>query len=597
MDISQKVDFLPHSPGVYRFLNAEGEVIYVGKAKDLRRRVSQYFRPIETLDRKTRVMVGKIADLMHTVVETEEDALLLENNLIKQLQPRYNILLKDGKTYPWICIKKEPFPRVFSTRRVVKDGSLYFGPYSNVGYLNALLNLIGGLYQIRNCKLVLNKENIESGKYRKCLNAHLGKCKAPCEGLIDEVEYDQQIEAVKKLLKGEMSDIIKEYKALMKKCAANLEFEQAQIYKEKIQLLENHYAKSLIVNTSMPDMDVFSLIEDNEDAFCNFIRIKNGCIVQSFNMELKSKIEERPETLLSIFMAEIISKFGELSKEVLVPFMPDQTFEGKHITIPLKGDKASLLELSRKNAAALKVDKYKQEEHLHPDEHSNRLVLNLQKDLGMDKEPHHIECFDNSNIQGTNPVASCVVFKEGKPSKKDYRHFNIKTVVGANDFASMKEVVNRRYSKLLLEGESLPDLIVIDGGKGQLHAAYEALTELGLNNEIFIVGLAKRLEELIIPGDPYPLFLDKNSSSLKVLMQIRDEAHRFGITHHRNKRSKGQINSELRSISGVGENTEIKLIRHFRSVAKIKKATIEEISNVVGKSLGTKIFQYFHQNS
>ncbi|MBQ7222636.1 MAG: excinuclease ABC subunit C [Bacteroidales bacterium] len=597
MNVAQKVDFLPHSPGVYRFLNSEGEVIYVGKAKDLRKRVSQYFRPPESLDRKTRVMVSKIADLMHTVVESEEDALLLENNLIKQIQPKYNIMLKDGKTYPWICVKNEPFPRVFSTRRVVKDGSRYYGPYSNVGHLHALLNLIGNLYQLRNCKLALTPETIAAGKYKKCLNAHLGKCNAPCTGEVTEQEYNSQIDAVERLLKGGAAEIIREYKQLMKEASASLNFELAQSYKEKVDLLENHYAKSLIVNASIPDVDVFSMIEDNGDAYCNFIRVKNGCIIQSFSMELKTKIEESSESLLSSFIAEIISKFGELSKEVIVPFMPDQEFEGKHLFVPIKGDKASLLALSRSNAAALKADKYKQEEHLRPDEYGNRLVLNLQKDLGMSKEPHHIECFDNSNIQGTNPVASCVVFRECRPSKKDYRHFNIKTVVGANDYASMKEVVNRRYSRMMTEGESLPELVVIDGGRGQLHFAYEALQELGLTDEIFIVGIAKRLEEIIVPGDPHPLFLDKNSSSLKVLMQIRDEAHRFGITHHRNRRSKGQIVSQLRSIPGVGEATETKLLRRFKSVAKIKKASVEELAEVVGQKLATEISAYFRQNA
>ena len=594
MDVREKVEFLPHSPGVYRFLNEEGTVIYVGKAKDLKRRVSQYFRPPESLDRKTRAMVSKIADLMHTVVTSEEDAFLLENNLIKELQPRYNILLKDGKTYPWICIRNEHFPRVFLTRRFVKDGSRYFGPYSSATYAHSLIELFGSLFRLRDCKLAFTPDSIAAGKFKKCLNAHLGKCAAPCVGQISEEEYDRQIEEVTSILKGGVAQIIRENKAAMEQAAAELRFEDANVYKERIQLLERHYAKSLVVSASIDEVDVFSMVEENGDAFCNFMRVRGGCIVQSFSMELRSRIEEGKERLLGLFIAEMVSRFGELSKEVLVPFLPEGEFEGRNVHIPVKGEKAALMELSRRNAAAMKADKMKQEEHLHPEEHQQRLVAVLQKDLEMAVPPRHMECFDNSNIQGTNPVASCVVFRDCKPSKKEHRHFKIKTVVGANDFASMKEVLNRRYSRLLAEGEPLPDLIVVDGGKGQLHSALEALQELGIDDRIKIVGLAKRLEDIIIPDDPHPLFLDRNSSSLKVLMHIRDEAHRFGITFHRSLRSKGQIRSELLDIEGVGEATEAKLIRRFRSVARVKKATLAELTEAVGKKQAEIIYKHFN---
>jgi excinuclease ABC, C subunit len=585
----EKIEYLPHVPGVYRFFNSEGTVIYVGKAKDLKRRVSQYFRPPEQLDRKTRVMVSKIADLQYTEVATEQDAFLLENNLIKQLQPRYNILLKDSKTYPWICIKNEPFPRVVLTRRYVRDGSLYFGPYSSVMHAHGLLELIGNLYKVRVCKLSLTTENIAAGKFRPCLNYHVGKCKAPCAGLQKKEDYDAQTASIKALLKGEAASLIRSFKEQMNQAAAELRFEDAQVFKEKKELLEKHYSKSLIVGQSNIDADIFSMVEDGQDVFCNFLRVKGGCIVQSFNIELRTRIEEAREEVLSTFIGEIMSKFGELSNELIVPFMPDVEFEGRNVHVPLKGDKAALLELSRKNAAALKFNKLKQEEHLRPEEHKERLVANLQKDLGMNVPPRHIECFDNSNIQGTDPVAACVVFKDCVPSKQDYRHFNIKTVVGANDYATMKEVVNRRYSRLLAEGGELPQLIVIDGGRGQLNCALEALLELGLQDEIYVVGIAERMEEIIRPGDPHPLFLDKNSSSLRVLMHIRDEAHRFGITHHRGRRRKHQVESGLRNIKGIGEATETKLLRHFKSVARIKKASLEELAAVVGPSLAEKI--------
>ena len=582
---------------MYRFLNSEGEVIYVGKAKDLHRRVSQYFRPPESLDRKTRVMVGKIADMMFAVVGSEEDALLLENNLIKKLQPRYNILLKDSKTYPWIVVKKEPYPRVMLTRRLTKDGSRYFGPYSNASYAHAMLELIAQLYPLRTCKMRLSDEAIAKGKFKVCLNAHLGRCSAPCVGRISHEDYDALITAVETLLSGGARGLIRDNREQMAAAAARLEYEQAQVFKERALLLERHYSKSAIVNQTMNDTDVFSMVSEGQEHFCNFLRIREGCVVQSFNMELEARIEEPEEEVLAAFMAEMISKFGALSKEVVVPFAPGGEFEGVEVTVPQRGQKLELLRLSQKNAGALKAEKYRHEERVNPDEYNQRVMEALQRDLGMKELPRHIECFDNSNIQGTNPVASCVVFRDAHPYKKDYRHFNIKTVVGANDYASMKEVVNRRYSRLMAEGQELPQLVVIDGGRGQLHFAMEALHELGIADRVCAVGLAKRLEEVIRPGDPYPLFLDKNSTSLKVLMQIRDEAHRFGITHHRNLRSKSQIGSQLAEIRGVGEATAAKLLARFKSVKRVKEASLSDLEEVVGKSLAAKVYSYFHDEA
>ena len=597
MNVREKVSLLPHTPGVYRFLNSEGTVIYVGKAKDLHRRVSQYFRPPESLDVKTRVMVSKIADMMFAVVDSEQDALLLENNLIKKLQPKYNILLKDSKTYPWICIKKESFPRVVLTRRMTKDGGKYFGPYSNAGYAHQMLDLIVQLYPLRTCKLPLSEEAVAAGKFKVCLNAHLGRCCAPCVGSVDKERYDAMIASVETLLSGGARGLIRENKELMSAAAAELRFEDAQVYKDRIELLEKHYSKSPIVNRTMHDTDVFSIVSEGEEHFCNFMRIREGCVVQSFNMELEARIEEPQEAVLATFMAEMIAKFGALSREVVVPLIPEQEFEGVDMIVPQRGDKLELLRLSTKNAGALKVEKYKHEEKVNPDEYQEKVMQNLQRDLGMRDLPQHIECFDNSNIQGTNPVASCVVFKGARPSKKDYRHFKIKTVVGANDYASMKEVVNRRYSRLMAEGEPLPQLIVIDGGKGQLHFAMEALRELGIADQLCVVGLAKRLEEIIRPGDPYPLFLDKNSTSLKVLMQIRDEAHRFGITFHRSLRSKSQIGSQLAEIDGVGEVTATKLLGHFKSVKRIREATLQELEEVVGKRQAERVYRYFNEET
>ncbi len=597
MNLKDKIITLPEGPGVYRFLNSEGVIIYIGKAKNLKKRVSQYFVSPDRLSTKTRVLVSKIADIEHTVVETEQDALLLENNLIKRYQPKYNILLKDGKSYPWICIKNEPYPRVFLTRKFVKDGSLYFGPYSSVMHARQLIDLIHSLYPLRTCTLDLNEEGIKSGKFKACLNLHIHKCQGPCIRNIGEEEYNAQIAAIKNLLKGDTGELIRDFKAKMQEAARELDFEQAQRYKERLELLQNHYSKSLIVHPSISDIDVFSMVFDNYRVFANFMRLHNGCIIQTANLEFKTNIEEEKEAVLSHFIMEIFSLTGSLSSEILVPFLPDQEFEGKNIHIPLRGDKSNLLELSVKNANAFKFHKLKQEEIKNPEESKNRAIISLKQDLHLEHFPVHIECFDNSNIQGTYPVASCVVFKNGRPSKKDYRHFNIKTVVGANDFASMREVVYRRYSRLLAEEGELPQLILIDGGRGQLNFAYDALTELGLQHTIAIIGIAKRLEEIIIPGDPTPLFLDKNSLSLKLLMNLRDEAHRFGITHHRSKRSKAQINSVLREIKGIGQVTEQKLLQRYKSVKRIREAPFEEIAALVGRKTATLLSDYFRKHS
>lgn len=588
------IRLLPKEPGVYRFFNKDGVIIYIGKAKNLRNRVSQYFQSPEGLSVKTRVMVSKIEWVEHTVVTSEEDALLLENNLIKKYQPRYNVMLKDSKTYPWICIKNEPFPRIYLTRRYVKDGSLYFGPYSSVSHAYNLLDLINSLYYLRNCKLSLTDENIRKKRFRPCLNYHIGKCKAPCIGAYSAFSYQQQIESIKAILKGESANLIKEFKESMITAAKELRFEEAQLFKEKIDIISKHYSKSLVVSQTITNVDVFSLAFEGNVAFGNYIRVVNGCIIQSLNMEFKMPLEEEHSTILSLFIGEIRSKFGELSNEILVPFMPDEVFEGRNVHVPQRGDKQSLLELSLKNARLFKLEKLKQEETLRPDEHKNRIMTALQKDLDLDGQPVHIECFDNSNIQGKFAVAACVVFKNGLPAKSEYRHFNIKRVVGANDFATMKEVVNRRYSRLLEEKGELPQLIVVDGGRGQLNFAYEALRELGLENKIKIIGIAKRLEELIIPGDPNPLFLDKNSISLRVIMHLRDEAHRFGIGHHRNKRSKAQIDSELRAIKGLGEKSEQKLLSHYKSVKGVKEATDGDLAKLVGKRVAKLVINYFH---
>ena len=592
MNIKDKIALFPHSPGVYRYYDAEGNVIYVGKAKDLHKRVAQYFVPAERLTRKTAVMVSKIADAQYTVVESEADALLLENNLIKQFKPRYNILLKDSKTYPWICITPEEFPRVFLTRRMIRDGSRYFGPYSSVVHARNLVEFIHNMYPLRTCRHNITANAILHGKFRPCLNFHIRKCKGCCVGGISQKEYLANIEEIVRLLRGGGREIIQHYKALMMEAAENMDFEQAQVYKEKIQSLEQHYSKSVIMNSTVGDVDVFSLIVDGPEAFGNFMRIKGGAVVQSLNLGFKLMIEEEQESVLATFIGEIREKFGTLSREIIVPFLPDIEIENIEFRVPVRGDKLALLELSARNAKEMRLNALKQQEHTDPDAYKNMVMESLQKQIGMKELPVHIECFDNSNIQGTNPVSACVVFRNAVPSKKDYRHFKVKTVVGANDYATMKEVVNRRYSRMLEENpEDLPQLIVIDGGKGQLAFAYEALSELGIIDKVTLIALAERMEEVYRVGDPYPMFIDRNSPALKVLQQIRDEAHRFGITFHRKLRSKAQIESVLKTIKGVGEKTEQRLLLRFGSVARIASAPIEEVAELVGRSLAEKILK------
>ena len=596
MTVREKIALFPHSPGVYRYYDAEGKVIYVGKAKDLHKRVAQYFVPPERLNTKTRILVSKIADAQYSVVDSEADALLLENNLIKQYKPRYNILLKDSKTYPWICVTGGDFPRVFITRRIDKGkGNRYFGPYSSALHARGFVDFFHEVYALRTCNLKITSDAILRGKFRPCLKMHIGKCKAPCVGKISMAAYQADIDEIVRILSGRGGEVIRHYKALMAEAAERLDFETAQEYKLKISTLERHYAKSVITQAADTDADVFSMVFDGGEAFGNFLRIRGGAIVQSLNLGFRSQIEEEKETLLATFIGEIEDKFGALSGEVIVPFLPDVEIPGVEFRIPLRGDKLSLLELSAKNAREFYAGSLRQREHTDPDSYKMSVMEDLRKALGMKELPRHMECFDNSNIQGTNPVASCVVFRDGVPSKKDYRRFKIKTVIGANDFASMKEVVNRRYARMLQENpDDLPQLIVIDGGKGQLEFAYQALLELDVLDRVTVVGLAKRLEEVIRVGDPYPLFIDRNSQALRVLQQIRDEAHRFGITFHRNLRSKAAIHSALRDIKGVGEKTEQRLLLHYGSVARIAAAPLEDLSAQVGADLAMRIHDYLN---
>lgn len=583
MTVREKIALFPHSPGVYRYYNSEGIVIYVGKAKDLHKRVAQYFVSPDRLNAKTRILVSKIADAQYSVVDSEADALLLENNLIKQYKPKYNILLKDSKTYPWICVTSDEFPKIYLTRRIVK-GNRYFGPYSSVIHARNLLEFISENYKIRSCNNKITSDGVLRGKFRPCLDFHISRCAGCCIGKISVKEYNAEIEEIVSLLKGGASEVIQHYRHLMTQAADNLEFEQAQVYKQKVDSLQQHYSKSVITSASDTNVDVFSLVTDANESYGNFMRVRGGAIIQSLNLGFKMNIEEEPEAVLSEFIAEIESKFGKISGEVIVPFLPDVEMEGVSFKIPVKGDKLAILTLSTKNAKEFQFNSIRQKEHTDPDQYKSMVMEELRKALGMDVLPRHIECFDNSNIQGTNPVASCVVFRDGVPSKKDYRKFKIKTVIGANDYASMKEVVNRRYSRMLREDpDDLPQLIVIDGGKGQLDFAFQALEELGLTEKLTVVGLAKRLEEVIRVGDPYPLFIDRNSSALKVLQQIRDEAHRFGITFHRSLRSKSQIESALTRIKGVGEQTEKRLLIHYGSVPRIASAPVEDLAAFLGK--------------
>ena len=584
---------LPNQPGVYQYYDKEGTIIYVGKAKNLKKRVSSYFTKTHE-NGKTRVLVKKIANIKHIVVETETDALLLENNLIKKHKPRYNVLLKDDKSYPWICIKKERFPRVFSTRRVFKDGSDYFGPYTSGKTVYILLDLIKGLYSLRNCNFNLSEEKVEAGKYKVCLEYHLGNCKGACEALETEAEYNDNIKAIKDILKGNFKDSLSQFKIQMKQFAENMQFEEAQKIKEKVQVLENYQAKSTIVNPKISNVDVFSIMSDESYGYVNFLQLSYGSIIRSHTLEIKKKLDETDLQLLQLAITEIRQRFNSNSKEIYVPFKVDLG-EDLKVTVPKLGDKKHILDLSLRNAKYFRMERFKQMKIVDPDRHANRIMAQMKVDLRLSEEPRHIECFDNSNIQGTHPVAACVVFKNGKPSKKEYRHFNIKTVEGPDDYASMEEVVYRRYKRLLEEDQPLPQLIIIDGGKGQLSSALKSLDALNLRGKIAIIGIAKRLEELFYPDDPIPLYLDKKSETLKITQQLRNEAHRFGIEHHRNKRSKTALNTELETISGVGEKTVIELLRHFKSAKRVANAKLDELEAVVGVSRAEKVYNYYHK--
>jgi excinuclease ABC subunit C len=586
-----QIQTLPDNPGVYQYYDKEDKILYVGKAKNLKKRVSSYFNKSHD-NYKTSVLVKKIISIKHIVVATESDALLLENNLIKKLQPRYNILLKDDKSYPWICIKNEPFSRIFPTRRITKDGSEYYGPYTNFKIVNTILEMIKELYPLRTCNYDLSQANIKSGKYKVCLEYHIGNCKGPCDGLESLENYHKQVEAIRQILKGNFKDSLKEFKIQMKEYANDMQFEAAQKVKEKIKVLENYQAKSTILNPKLSNIDVFSIVSDEAMAYVNFLQISHGAIVRSHTMEIKKKLEESDEELLELAVVELRERFKLNSREIILPF-PLSLGENLKITVPQLGDKRQILDLSIRNAKYYRMDQLKQIKIVDPDRHANRIMAQMKKDLRLSVEPRHIECFDNSNIQGTNPVAACVVFKDGKPSKKDYRHFNIKTVEGPDDFASMEEVVYRRYKRLMDENEPLPQLIIIDGGKGQLSSALKSLDALELRGKIAIVGIAKRLEELFYPGDSVPLYLDKKSETLKIIQFLRNEAHRFGITHHRDKRSKSALTNTLESIPGIGEKTMITLLKHFKSVKRLQLASEKEISDVIGLSKAKKITEFY----
>jgi len=593
LELEIQIKTLPNQPGVYQYYDKNGIILYVGKAKNLKKRVASYFNKNHEYG-KTKMLVKKIANIKHIVVDTETDALLLENNLIKKYQPRYNVLLKDDKTYPWICIKKERFPRIFLTRNVIKDGSEYYGPYTSVKTAKALLDLIKELYLLRSCNYDLSEKNIEVEKYKVCLDFHIGNCKGGCEGLQTEENYNEDIHAIRNIVKGNFKESLKLFEELMMRFSTEMEFEEAQKIKEKIALLANYQAKSTVVNPSITNVDVFSIISDETYGYVNFFKIINGSIIQSHTSEIKKKLDESDKDLLELAIIEIRQRFNSQSKEIYVPFEVDLG-ETLKITIPKLGDKKRIVDLSIRNAKYFRQDRFKQIKIVDPDRHVNRIMVQMQKDLRLTVEPRHIECFDNSNIQGTNPVSACVVFKNGKPSKKDYRHFNIKTVEGPDDFASMEEVVFRRYKRLLEEGQDLPQLIVIDGGKGQLSASLKSLDVLGLRNKIAIIGIAKRLEEIYYPGDSVPMYLDKTSESLKIIQQLRNEAHRFSITHHRNKRSKNSLTNELEQISGIGKQTIVSLLKHFKSVKRVSEASFETIEKVVGKSKATKIVDYYQK--
>lgn len=587
-DIKHTLAIIPHQPGCYQFYDEKGTVIYVGKAKDLKRRVSSYFNKQHDHP-KTRILVRNIRKIKYIVVNTEEDTFLLENNLIKELQPRYNVMLKDDKSYPYIVVKNEFFPRIYKTRNVVKDGSRYFGPYTSVQSVNALLDIVRRVYKIRTCRLNLTPENIAAGKFKVCLEYHIKRCEGPCEGLQSMEDYNKNVEEIVEILKGNVAIIEKQVLEKMQSLASQLKFEEANELKEKLILIQNFREKSQVVSNMNYNLDVFSMEESDSSAFINYLHVVNGAVIQAYTFEYKKRLDESREELLGLGIVEMRQRFGSDMKEIIVPFLPEIKLTGVTFTIPQRGEKRKLLSLSEMNVKQYKVDRLKKADMLNPEQRVIRILSSAQKDLQLKELPWHIECFDNSNIQGTNPVAACVVFKKAKPAKKEYRHYNIKSVEGPDDYASMREVVERRYSRLLKEGSPLPQLIVVDGGKGQLHAAVNSLQKIGLHGKIAIIGIAERLEEIYYPNDPVPLYIDKNSETLKLIQQIRDEAHRFGLAFHRNKRSKTQTVSELDNIVGIGPTTKKKLLTHFKSIKRLKEAGDEEIKNVIGKSKGELI--------
>jgi excinuclease ABC subunit C len=591
--LALKVKALPSSPGVYQYLDENGTIIYVGKAKNLKNRVSSYFNKNQE-NRKTILLVRRIVDLHYIVVDTENDALLLENNLIKKYQPKYNIQLKDDKTYPWICIKREPFPRVFSTRRLVRDGSQYFGPYTNVKVLNTLLTLLKELFPIRNCNFDLSASNIKKGKFKVCLEYHIGNCKGPCEGKETEEEYHQYIQQIANISKGNLTPVFELLSQKMNYHAEKYEFELAQKMKEKMDILERYRSKSTIVSPTIDKVDVITLKEDEKSFFVNYLVISNGSIIHGYTTEIKKKLDEKKEDIIGFVLPEFRERFQSDSKEVIVAEHLNLKIDGLQFFVPQRGDKKQLIDLSLRNVSYYKLEKLKQEKIINPERHTERILEKIKKDFKLADLPVHMECFDNSNIQGTNPVSACVVFKDGKPSKRDYRHFNVKTVEGPDDFATMEEVVYRRYKRLLEEQVSLPQLIIIDGGKGQLSSALKALEKLNLRGKVAIVGIAKKLEEIFFPGDSLPIYLDKRSESLKVIQFMRNEAHRFGITHHRNKRSKTALVSELTQIEGVGPKTQEDLMKAFKTVSVIKEKSEEELTNIIGQAKAKLVYRYFH---
>ncbi|SEM98009.1 Excinuclease ABC subunit C [bacterium A37T11] len=590
----QALTKIPHKPGVYQYWDAEGTLIYIGKAKDLRNRVGSYFVNSNQLNSKTQVLVRKIANITFTLVDTEIDAWLLENSLIKKHQPRYNVMLKDDKTYPWIVLKNETFPRIYWTRRMVKDGSKYFGPYASVGMMHAILEVIREIYPLRTCNLPLSHDNIAKGKFRVCLEYQIGNCKGPCEGYQSEADYLNNIEDIKDILNGKTGVVIRKLKDQLEAAAAALNFEYAHQLKNKLELLDRYQNKSTVVNSSISNVDVFSIASEANYAFVNYLKVVNGTIIQTQTIELKKRLDEQDEELLSLAISDLRDRFNSTSKEIIVPFDMDVDDEQIKFTVPKMGEKKKLLELSQKNVIFFKRERLDQHEKLNPEVKTERILARMQKDLRMQELPRHIECFDNSNIQGNYPVSAIVVFKDAKPSKKDYRHFNVKTVVGPNDFATMEEAVFRRYRRMIDEGQALPQLIIIDGGKGQLSSAMSSLQKLGIDKQLVVIGIAKRLEELYYPDDPYPLYLDKKSETLKIIQQLRDEAHRFGITFHRNQRSRKTFQTELENIPGIGKTTAQKLLKEFKSVKKIQDASTDELKKVLNQKQTVALLDYFN---